>query len=97
MGNVTSQPERDQWNGVDSGDMRKREAAVSAMNLTFRLPDGVSAMIMEYAQDFPVFQDWDTKLTILGLTAKNMIQRESTFDSQETHAHPQSPVNYPVR
>jgi hypothetical protein len=32
-------------------EVQQREAAVSAMNLTFGLPDGIPAMIMAFAQD----------------------------------------------
>eukprot|EP00601_Ochromonadales_sp_CCMP2298_P021837 CAMPEP_0173316430 /NCGR_PEP_ID=MMETSP1143-20121109/26498_1 /TAXON_ID=483371 /ORGANISM="non described non described, Strain CCMP2298" /LENGTH=268 /DNA_ID=CAMNT_0014259365 /DNA_START=63 /DNA_END=867 /DNA_ORIENTATION=- len=53
----------------------------------FGLPDGVSALIRELAQDPhpPVFQAWKTNLTPDGLTARTMIERESP--EQETLAH----------
>ncbi|KAJ1434158.1 hypothetical protein B484DRAFT_417577, partial [Ochromonadaceae sp. CCMP2298] len=57
----------------------------------FGLPDGVSALIRELAQDPhpPVFQAWKTNLTPDGLTARTMIERESPEQETLAHMHPQ--------
>ncbi|KAJ1424115.1 hypothetical protein B484DRAFT_451648 [Ochromonadaceae sp. CCMP2298] len=74
-------------------EVQQREAAVSAMNLTFGLPDGIPAMIMAFAQDTPAFQPWTTKLTIsrpYEMTAKQMIERQHPIlEDMHTHPHPQ--------